>query len=199
MDKINRKIPATMATQHPDHASRPFWYKEAFIPAIEEARECFLNFADLGITEYKWDWEGKLVDESVLERLIAQHFEYFKKHPIGKDKFLTFRLPNPKVQTEFRMSRALMRSSSVQAGFRSGTRWRRDAPRRRPRALGGQQRRGRGRSTAAPRVARAPAGRAGRRRHLGEDRERQSAHALHHQHREDQHEPAQAEDGGANR
>ena len=113
MKKINRKIPATMATQHPDHASRPFWHKEAFIPAIQEAKECFLNFSELGIAEYKWDWEGKLVDESVLERLIAEHFAYFKKQPLGKEKFLTFRLPNPKVQTEFRMSRALMGIASA--------------------------------------------------------------------------------------
>src|SRR5581483_3322338 len=109
----HRKIPATMATQHPDHASKPFWYKEAFIPAIAEAKECFLNFSELGITEYKWDWEGKLVDESVLERLFAEHFDYFKKHPLGKDEFLTFRLPNPKVETEFRMSRALMGIASA--------------------------------------------------------------------------------------
>lgn len=110
-----RKIPATMATQHPDHAARPFWHKESFIPAIEEAKELFLSFSDLGISEYKWDWEGKLVDESVLERLMAQYFDYFKKHPIGKEKFLTFRLPNPKVETEFRLGRALMGIASSAA------------------------------------------------------------------------------------
>ena len=95
--KQHRKIPATMATQHPDHAARPFWHTESFIPAIEEARELFLSFADLGISEYMWDWEGKLVDESVLERLLAKQFEYFKNNPIGKDKFLTFRLPDHRV------------------------------------------------------------------------------------------------------
>ncbi len=108
MKKSLRKIPATMATQHPDHAGRPFWYKDVYIPAIEEAKELMLSFKDLGISEYKWDWEGKLVDESVLERLFAQYFEYFKKNPLGQNKFLTFRLPNPKVETEFRLSRALM-------------------------------------------------------------------------------------------
>ncbi|MCL5666759.1 MAG: phosphoenolpyruvate carboxylase [Patescibacteria group bacterium] len=103
-----RKIPATMATQHPDHAGKPYWHTESFIPAVAEARECFLCFSDLGISEYKWDWEGKLVDEAVLERLLGEQYQYFKKRPIGKEKFLTFRLPNPKVETEFRMSRALM-------------------------------------------------------------------------------------------
>ena len=108
MQKPARKIPATMATQHPDHASRPYWQKDAFIPTLKEAEECFLCFADLGIAEYKWDWEGKLVDESVLERLLAEHFQYFKDQPLGQKKFLTFRLPNPKVETEFRLGRALM-------------------------------------------------------------------------------------------
>ncbi len=112
---LKRKIPATMATQHPDHAARPFWHKDIFIPAVEEARELFLSFSDLGISEYKWDWEGKLVDESVLERLMAQYFDYFKKNKLGWDKFLTFRLPNPKVETEFRLGRALMGIASSAA------------------------------------------------------------------------------------
>lgn len=67
-----------MATQHPDHAAKPYWHKEAFIPTLKEAEECFLCFSDLGISEYKWDWEGKLVDESVLERLLAEQFEFLK-------------------------------------------------------------------------------------------------------------------------
>lgn len=97
-----------MATQHPDHSSRPYWHGEAFIPAIEETRELFLSFADLGTTEFMWDWEGKLVDESVLERLLAKQYQYFKNNPLGREKFLTFRLPNLAVETEFRLGRALM-------------------------------------------------------------------------------------------
>src|ERR1051326_6115985 len=108
MKTPHRQIPATMATQHPDHAAKPYWYKENFIPAVEETKELFLNYSDLGISEYKWDWEGKLVDESVLERLYGEKYNYFQKHPLGKEKFLTFRLPNPKVENEFRMGRALM-------------------------------------------------------------------------------------------
>lgn len=103
-----RKIPATMASQHPDHASKPYWHNMEFIGVEDEAKECFLSFSDLGISEYKWDWEGKLVDESILERLMGEHLAFFQKHPLGIDKFLTFRLPNPNTETEFRMSRALM-------------------------------------------------------------------------------------------
>ncbi len=115
MKKTTRKIPATMATQHPDHAAKPFWHKESFIPVTEETKELFLAFSELGITEYKWDWEGKLVDESVLERLMPGYYKYFQKNSLGKEKFLTFRLPNPKVETEFRLSRALMSIASSAA------------------------------------------------------------------------------------
>ena len=97
-----------MASQHPDHATRPYWHSEEYISTQQETEECFLSFFDLGISEYKWDWEGKFVDESVLERLLSEHIIFFKEHPLGIEKFLTFRLPNPNVETEFRMGRALM-------------------------------------------------------------------------------------------
>jgi len=102
-----------MATQHPDHAAKPYWHAEAFISNRHEAYECFLAFSELGITEYKWDWEGKLVDESVVERFFSEHFEFFSNHPLGVDRFLTYRLPNPKVETEFRLGRAFMNLSAA--------------------------------------------------------------------------------------
>lgn len=105
---MTRKISATMVSQHPDHAGKPYWHTEEFISTQHETFECFLSYSDIGSSEYKWDWEGKLVDESVMERLLSQHYEYFKIHPLGYDKFLTFRLPNPKVETEFRVGRAFM-------------------------------------------------------------------------------------------
>src|SRR3989338_1362321 len=103
-----RKIPVTMATQHPDNASRPYWYTRPFISTAAEIKECFLCFSDLGIDEYNWDWEGKFVDEAVVDRLLHQHYKYFRKNPLGKDKFLTFRFPNPRVEKQFRLARALM-------------------------------------------------------------------------------------------
>ena len=97
-----------MVSQHPDHAGVPYWHKKAFISTQYEAEECFLSFSELGSGEYKWDWEGKLVDESVMERLLAYNFDYFKENSLGKDVFLTFRLPNPTSETEFRLGRAFM-------------------------------------------------------------------------------------------
>lgn len=97
-----------MISQHPDNSSKPYWHNSTFISTRHETKECFLSFSDLGVSEYKWDWEGKYVDESVIERLFSEHHDYFKKNPLGKEKFLTFRLPNPKVETEFRLGRAFM-------------------------------------------------------------------------------------------
>jgi len=97
-----------MISQHPDHGDKPYWQRSAFIKTGDEIKECFLSFSELGTSEYKWDWEGKYVDESVIEKLLSQYNSYFKKNPLGKEKFLTFRLPNPKVETEFRLGRAFM-------------------------------------------------------------------------------------------
>lgn len=127
--KVKRKIPATMVSQHPDHASVPYWKGKsgkgkgkrmqgenaAFISTAEETHELFLSFSDLGVSEYKWDWEGKLVDESVMERLLSDHYEFFKLNPLGQEKFLTFRLPNPHLETEFRLGRAFMNLISAAA------------------------------------------------------------------------------------
>lgn len=110
---MKRKIPATMITQHPDHGSRPYWHYKTFISTQYEAEEAYRSFAELGATEYKWDWEGKLVDESVLERLFSTYFEFFKKNPLGEKVFLTFRLPNPRIETEFRLGRAFMNMVSA--------------------------------------------------------------------------------------
>jgi phosphoenolpyruvate carboxylase len=104
-----------MASQHPDHASRPYWHDQEFISTQFEPQETYLAFSELGIGETKWDWEGKLVDESVLERLLGEHFDYFSKNPIGVEKFITFRLPNPTVETEFRLGRAFMGMLSAAA------------------------------------------------------------------------------------
>ena len=104
----NRKIPATMVSQHPDHAGKPYWQKKEFIDASHEVEECYRSFSELGVSEYKWDWEGKYVDESVIERLFSEHYGFFKENPVGREKILTFRLPNPKVETEFRLGRAFM-------------------------------------------------------------------------------------------
>ncbi len=91
-----RKIPATMATQHPDNALAPYWDKtgQPFISVYHEIAEAVHCFQDLDVGEYMWDWEGKHADAAVIDRLFSDYYNYFAKHQLGHDKFLTFRLPN---------------------------------------------------------------------------------------------------------
>lgn len=104
-----------MVTQHPDHANKPHWHDSAFLTTHDEAEEAYRSFSELGATEYKWDWEGKLVDESVVERLFGKYFDYFSKNPLGEKTFLTFRLPNPRIQNEFRVGRAFINMATAAA------------------------------------------------------------------------------------
>ncbi|MCF7833732.1 MAG: phosphoenolpyruvate carboxylase [Candidatus Pacebacteria bacterium] len=103
-----RKIPAVMFSQHPDHTHKPYWHSEALIKTHDEIKECILMFKDVGAEEMMWDWEGKLADESVVERLLTEQAIFFQKKPLGKELFLTFRVPNPRVESGYRLGRALM-------------------------------------------------------------------------------------------
>jgi phosphoenolpyruvate carboxylase len=91
-----RKIPATIASQHPDNALAPYWDKngQPFISVYQEIDEAVLCFKELGVSEYMWDWEGKHADAAVIDRLFTDFYDYFAKHQLGRDKFLTFRIPN---------------------------------------------------------------------------------------------------------
>lgn len=103
-----RKIPITMATQHPDNASEAYWCGKKFINTSDEIEECHRVFEELGIHEYMWDWEGKFVDEAVIDRLFQKYHSYFKKHSLGRDIFLTFRIPNVWEERGYRLARAFM-------------------------------------------------------------------------------------------
>lgn len=92
---MTRKIPATMATQHPDNAAAPFWDEnQPFISAYKEIAEAVINFQELGVSECMWDWEGKHADAAIIDRLFTEYHDYFAEHQLGRDKFLTFRIPN---------------------------------------------------------------------------------------------------------
>lgn len=90
-----RKIPATMATQHPDNAFAPFWDKdEPFIAVHKEIEDAMACFRELGTSEFMWDWEGKYADAAVIDKLFSDYYDYFSKNQLHRDKFLTFRIPN---------------------------------------------------------------------------------------------------------
>ena len=98
-----------MATQHPDNANGPFWETgDGFVSVQEEPEECVVCLRDLGVQEFMWDWEGKYADESVIDKLFSNHYEYFKKYLLGRDKFLTFRLPNVWKEKGYSLIRACM-------------------------------------------------------------------------------------------
>jgi len=97
-----------MSSQHPDNAGAPYWHSNPYIKTEDELKECFLMYKDLGVEEVMWDWEGKFVDEAVIERLYGSHLAFFRKRPLGKDIFLTFRVPNPRVESGYRLGRAFM-------------------------------------------------------------------------------------------
>jgi phosphoenolpyruvate carboxylase len=104
----SRKIPSVMFSQHPDHASTPFWHSTPYIETHHELEECYTLFSEFGGEEMMWDWEGKLVDDSVVERLLTTYFDFFKDKPLGKEFFLTFRVPNPRIESGYRLGRAFM-------------------------------------------------------------------------------------------
>lgn len=93
---LMRTIPATMATQHPDNASAPYWAHndDPFIGTHSEIKDCMAAFQDMGAMEYMWDWEGKHADAAVIDKLLSDHHDYFTQKPLGNNRFLTFRLPN---------------------------------------------------------------------------------------------------------
>ncbi len=93
-ERTVRVVPRTMATQHPDNAAPAFWLGKSFIDSRDEVRECVVAFKELGCHEFMWDWEGKYVDEAVIERICEEDLPFFRRKPLGSEIFLTYRLPN---------------------------------------------------------------------------------------------------------
>lgn len=95
---MDRVIPRTMSTQHPDNVSLPDWVSRDVIQGDAEVYEAYFAFKELGCTEVMWDSEGKDVDTHVVRKLLSNHNDYFKEKILGKDIFLTYRVPNPRVE-----------------------------------------------------------------------------------------------------
>lgn len=104
----HRRIPMLMATQHPDNASIPFWSDQAMVNTSQETEEMYECFFTLVCDEYMWDWEGKFADEAMIDRLMNKHPDTLKKHQIGRDRFITLRIPNIWEEQTYKLSRAYM-------------------------------------------------------------------------------------------
>ena len=95
----DRTIPKTMSTQHPDNACTPEWCPSGRIDGDVEIYEAYFAYNTLGCHEVMWDSDGKDVDTRVMRKLLSQFGSYFKEQLIGKDIYLTYRIPNPRIQT----------------------------------------------------------------------------------------------------
>jgi len=94
------KVPRAMSTQHPDNINTPFFSDTDVLAGEGEVKEAYYVFAQLGMAEQMWDSEGKEVDNQVVEKLLSRYTEFFTKHKLGQDFFLTYRVPNPAVERE---------------------------------------------------------------------------------------------------
>lgn len=63
-----------------------------------EVYEAYFAYSVLGCQEVMWDSEGKDADTRVVRKLLSNHMDYFKEKVIGRDVFLTYRIPNPRVE-----------------------------------------------------------------------------------------------------
>ncbi|MEM1566516.1 MAG: phosphoenolpyruvate carboxylase [Candidatus Bathyarchaeia archaeon] len=99
---MDRKIPRTMSTQHPDNVSLPSWVSGDVIQGDAEIDEAYFAYSMLGCKEVMWDSEGKDVDTHVIRKLLGKYGEFFREKIIGKDVYLTYRVPNPRVETSER-------------------------------------------------------------------------------------------------
>ena len=91
-------VPRCMSTQHPDNVSLPFFSTASPLTPEDEVREAYYAFSELGCDEQMWDYEGKEVDEHVVEKLFDAYEPYFRAHPLGEGIFLTPRIPNPRLE-----------------------------------------------------------------------------------------------------
>ncbi len=107
---MDRKIPRTMSTQHPDNATLPQWVSGNIIQGDAEVDEAYFAYNDLGCMEVMWDAEGKDVDTRVVRKLLEKYGEFFKEKVLGEDVFLTYRIPNPAVE---RVERKILLESLV--------------------------------------------------------------------------------------
>ena len=84
-----------MSTQHPDNANSPFFSDSPLIADEAEITEAYYAYSHLDCREQLWDCEGKESDSYVVKKILTSHDELFRKKILGKDLFLTLRVPNP--------------------------------------------------------------------------------------------------------
>jgi phosphoenolpyruvate carboxylase len=84
-----------MSTQHPDNVTIPFFSESSVLKGDEEIREAYYVFSHLNCHEQMWDHEGKEVDNYVVKKLLSRYEHFFRDKYLGRDFFITLRVPNP--------------------------------------------------------------------------------------------------------
>jgi phosphoenolpyruvate carboxylase len=97
MDEIP-PIPKCMSTQHPDNVHVPFFAESSELGGEDEVREAYYVYSHLNCLEQMWDCEGKEVDNFVVKKLLTTYSTFFSGKKLGRDIFLTLRVPNPQVE-----------------------------------------------------------------------------------------------------
>jgi len=90
-------VSRTMSTQHPDNVHIPFFADNQELSGDDEIKEAFYAYSHINCHEQLWDCEGKEVDNFVVKKLLSKYESFFSKNKLGKDLFLTLRVPNPSV------------------------------------------------------------------------------------------------------
>jgi len=91
-------IPKCMSTQHPDNVNMPFFAENPELGGEDEIQEAYYAFSHLGCDEQMWDCEGKEVDNYVVKKLLTTYEPFFGEKRLGRDLFITLRVPNPTVE-----------------------------------------------------------------------------------------------------
>ncbi len=94
------KIPKCMSTQHPDNVKPPFFASDTMLGGEDEIQEAYYAFSHLGCDEQMWDCEGKEVDNFVVKKLLTRYESFFREKRLGRDVFITLRVPNPTVEKD---------------------------------------------------------------------------------------------------
>lgn len=94
------KIPKCMSTQHPDNVNSPFFAENIELHGEDEIQEAYYAFSHLNCDEQMWDCEGKEVDNYVVKKLLTKYESFFREKKLGKDIFITLRVPNPTVEKD---------------------------------------------------------------------------------------------------
>jgi len=98
MANSKRKVSRCMSTQHPDNVNSPFFSDSEILAGETEIKETYYVFSHLGIMEQMWDCEGKEVDNHVVEKLLSRYPKFFSENKLGRDFYLTLRVPNPAIE-----------------------------------------------------------------------------------------------------